>query len=901
MKRLFTLSMLALMAVMTVTAQAYRKWDFTNWSATTVANLKADSNWSDIEKAGATEPTDISKDNCFWEVQHQGTADGVGIMANDTPIAELEGLLYTNTTDRSLAIAVNYGDCTPTNGEGFGPYHGPSYLWFGGKTKNYFVIPKVAPGTTIKIGVESHKITDARGLKLYVGHGTSGTQLLSPDGSSVDVPKEYTEQEWLVPDNLEDIPNDDGTYDIQIQNTNGCHLYFIEVGDANEKSKAAYLYNGSLDADAAYTYLTGNEQFTVDPIEANGNFSADDLMAYDALIVSSTVDNAYTLNLLKSIQPFVPMLNLNPALCELFSGYSATADGHMFAIVSNPSHALFRGIELIENPENDNKKEVLPLTMTKPCPGVTLGEYFANDLVLATMMESGSVAIHGHNLNHNGYLFIPYTQETIADAASPQLLANAVSVLVNSKAKVTQTPKPSFTLGYKHQNTNVSIKCSISGAQIFYTLDGSTPTEESTRYTEPFNIATAGVTVKAVALGDGYTLSEVAEQAVDLKNQLAPPVIATTEEAGRTIVTLTTDLVGTDYAIYYNYDGNNAESNSSLYDPENPIVITAAKRTLYAFVTAEGWVSSELASKTIAVNNPKVRIDVLAHMDANAAEYNNGSNSTAYYFSWGKSKTTYNYYNVEAGYTEQTIIDENGDEQIVIVYNEMNPEEEVDFGNGWMVRSRGQVVDWENLTTGNLIGDKNSYNYATVDDISEYFPATKCIVNLAEKNTVPADATFPYNAYIVTTQKFKGPFDIVINVGSIIKPENEAKHKVVLQTATDANNWEANWQTVGDTITIKDRQRLTSNITRSYEGTDEVYVRAYLCADNSKTGFYDIYIANEGEKSRELLAGISEKTVTGETRVAAVYSLNGVRLDGMRPGINIVRYSDGTARKVIKK
>ena len=80
-----------------------------------------------------------------------------------------------------------------------------------------------------------------------------------------------------------------------------------------------------------------------------------------------------------------------------------------------------------------------------------------------------------------------------------------------------------------------------------------------------------------------------------------------------------------------------------------------------------------------------------------------------------------------------------------------------------------------------------------------------------------------------------------------------------------------------------------------------MYVRAYLCADNSKTGFYDIYIANEGEKSRELLAGISEKTVTGETRVVAVYSLNGVRLDGMRPGINIVRYSDGTARKVIKK
>ena len=116
---------------------------------------------------------------------------------------------------------------------------------------------------------------------------------------------------------------------------------------------------------------------------------------------------------------------------------------------------------------------------------------------------------------------------------------------------------------------------------------------------------------------------------------------------------------------------------------------------------------------------------------------------------------------------------------------------------------------------------------------------------LADKNTEPSDVTFPYNAYLVSSAKYAGPFDIVANIGSIIKPANNANHYVVLQVATDGNAWDSNWQTVGDTINISDRQRLTTNVVRSYDSAEEVYVRAYLCGGNSKVGFYDIYIAND--------------------------------------------------------
>ena len=52
----------------------------------------------------------------------------------------------------------------------------------------------------------------------------------------------------------------------------------------------------------------------------------------------------------------------------------------------------------------------------------------------------------------------------------------------------------------------------VDGASVFYTIDGSNPTTESTPYTEPFKI-TKNVTVKAIAVKNGVS-SAVASQAV---------------------------------------------------------------------------------------------------------------------------------------------------------------------------------------------------------------------------------------------------------------------------------------------------------------------------------------------------------------------------------------------------
>lgn len=59
--------------------------------------------------------------------------------------------------------------------------------------------------------------------------------------------------------------------------------------------------------------------------------------------------------------------------------------------------------------------------------------------------------------------------------------------------------------------TTAIIACAVSGATIYYTLDGSTPTTSSTQYTSAIAL-TQSCTIKAIAVKSGMTNSGVAEE-----------------------------------------------------------------------------------------------------------------------------------------------------------------------------------------------------------------------------------------------------------------------------------------------------------------------------------------------------------------------------------------------------
>ncbi len=902
MKRLIYLTLTMLFVFEVASAQSYRRWDFTKWSQQTIDNLKAEAakerpaeGWSDIEAAkndvaGAVAP-DATKEKCFWYASSEFGA----LKANGEEIEELRGLTFGEgySKNRSLAIAVDYASTA------IGTYAGPQYLWLGGGNKAAgsrlmcFTIPNVTIGQKMTFVVESHRSGQGRGIGLYVNDVNDDANRIG-DAFTPDAQETYTWENWSLPEGVTD-EDGDGMVDILVYNTNGCHIYSIEIGENMEARNVGYLYNGDLSSELAYNILLEDHNNKVTAIEANKAFTLEDFSSFETLVISSTVSNEDAIASLKGIQPFHPILNLNPALYAKW-GYGEAIDaGIPFATVRNNSHPLFNGIELIEDPDAATPTFVLELTRDLPFQGLTLSGLFANDPVLAYAYQNESViAIHAHNLNHNGYLYIPYTQEALSVAAAPNIINNAVGLLASSKAPITQAPAPSFTLEYEHLNTFVSLKSNVPGAQIFYTTDGSTPTLESTPYTEPISI-TSESTVKAIAIGDGYLLSEVSEKLIDIRQMAPMPTFSMANEDGKTIVSIASELEAGQ--IYYNYKGSEDKAQSTLYS--QPIEFRLGK-DIYAFVVADSFLNSKLATAKVMVKNPKVRIDILSKMDANKEEYLNHTNpdtrntdgTVGYYFSWGNTND-YPYYD-PAG--DQIVTGSDGISDSVI-HTKLNAEEVVDIENGWSVRSRGHRISWEANNPGMKYGDANGFNPETVNDEDAYLPVTSYLLHLYDW-----DKTYPSSAIIQTTNKFAGPFDIVAYIANC--QGGNPRPKVVFEVAT-SNDDNATWTVVGDTCEFDQPRRIYRKYTRSYEGTEEVYVRARIANDGSRAGFYNIYIANEGVESKKII----EEQATGITNInndatnmpEAIYDLKGIRQSTLKPGLNIIRNSNGSTRKVFIK
>ena len=848
MKKSLTLIIIALLSMaVEANAQGYRHWDFTNWSPQTVANLQAEAaqtrpakGWSDIEKRaddkeGAVAP-EATKGKCFWYDADEG---GYGtLMANGEPIVELEGLDFgeSYSKNRSLAIAVDYPSTS------LGTYDGPQYLWLGGGCKNMvcFTIHNVAIGEKMTFVVESHKPSDARGIGLYVGSISDATRI--GDNFTPTTKETNTWENWEMPEGATD-DDGDGLVDIIVYNTSGCHLYSIEVGveDKDKKRPTALLYSGSLDSDLTYATMLGNESLDVTPIEATASLTRDDLAAYDAVVISSTVTGDDVVSNLKALRPFLPMLNLNPNLYAAWGCGEATMGDIQFATVSNASHPLFRDIELIEDPDAETPVFVLQVTNDVTYPVLTLAGDFAADAVLARPYGSEDyVAIHAHNMGHNGFLYLPYTQEVLPDApTAAQVIGNAVALLGASKAAVTQAPKPTITLSYKKMMTEVTIASGVPGAQVFYTLDGSEPTELSTRYTEPFTITAEGVTVKAVARGDGYLMSDVAEMAVDLKDQADAPVIALSTDAdGQTVVSLSGSSE-TDQ-IYFNLIGSSDPNRSQLYT--EPFVLND-NALVGAFVEADSVkLRSELTTRQVYVTDV-VYTDVLTKFEG--ASYNNVTNKVA--------DGGYNFYTDEV-IREEILQDVYGEDSIVHYYAPRDSMILMTLSDDWQVRTRGQGLYYTKATPTHNVGKANGYNPETVfDDMYSDGEITNNAMQFQVVKKTDGDGRLdPVSLSLECKRPLVGPFEVSVYFSG--KNFDSAN---VLDIAVNTDTLRADgWQKIGG-ITSLSKAYYDGSSEKSfrvwkrgvvrYDGTDPVFVRINSVEKAKDVNIFTVLVKAKGE------------------------------------------------------
>lgn len=117
----------------------------------------------------------------------------------------------------------------------------------------------------------------------------------------------------------------------------------------------------------------------------------------------------------------------------------------------------------------------------------------------------------------------------------------------------------------------VTITSPTTGANIYYTTDGTAPTTSSTLYSSAFPVTpganNAAVTVKAIAYETGKEdPSDVVEFTLNFTNPAAPTITPATKEfTGTTMenVTITTSYANT--SIYYTIDGTDPTTSSATY------------------------------------------------------------------------------------------------------------------------------------------------------------------------------------------------------------------------------------------------------------------------------------------------------------------------------------------------
>jgi LysM repeat protein len=144
----------------------------------------------------------------------------------------------------------------------------------------------------------------------------------------------------------------------------------------------------------------------------------------------------------------------------------------------------------------------------------------------------------------------------------------------------------------------VTISDAITGATIYYTLDGSTPTVASAVYSTPITI-TATTTIRAIASAAGYLQSAVTSATYVDSVQAATP---TFNPGGGTFaqplsVTISDSTAGA--TIYYTTDGTTPTTSSTQYTGS---VLVSTTETLKAIAVASGLINSSVASAAYTVN-----------------------------------------------------------------------------------------------------------------------------------------------------------------------------------------------------------------------------------------------------------------------------------------------------------
>ncbi len=165
---------------------------------------------------------------------------------------------------------------------------------------------------------------------------------------------------------------------------------------------------------------------------------------------------------------------------------------------------------------------------------------------------------------------------------------SAVSTGVYEIGPITATPVFSPAAGSYGLAQTVTISDSTSGATIYYTTNGTTPTTNSSIYSSPITVS-ANETLEALATSASANNSVVASAAYTIGGTAATPTFSPVSGnyVGNQSITISDTSSGA--SIYYTTNGSTPTTSSTLYS--GPITVSTSE-TLEAFAAGSGYTNS---------------------------------------------------------------------------------------------------------------------------------------------------------------------------------------------------------------------------------------------------------------------------------------------------------------------
>jgi len=264
-------------------------------------------------------------------------------------------------------------------------------------------------------------------------------------------------------------------------------------------------------------------------------------------------------------------------------------------------------------------QEILTWTYTPntvvatPTFSVAAGTYATSQTISISDATSGATIYYTTNGTTPTTSSTKYTGTAIAVSTTETLEAIAVAAGYTNSAVATAAytidsvlPMPTFSLpAGTYADSAVTISDSSSSATIYYTMNGTTPTTSSTKYTTPLVLNSSGTfTLNAIAVASGFTNSAMATAVYTIHPTLPTPTFSVAAGTYTSAQTVGISEVTSGATVYYTTDGTTPTTSSTKYT--GTAITVSSTENLKAIAVATGYTDSAIASAvyTIASTPP---------------------------------------------------------------------------------------------------------------------------------------------------------------------------------------------------------------------------------------------------------------------------------------------------------